>query len=110
MVCTEVCGNSIITISETCDDGNMINNDGCSSACLIETGFTCSNSLLPSTCSGICGDGLRVVGEACDDGSKLDGIGCLASCAGSVSGYHCFGGTFSSPDVCFEMCGDGVIT
>ncbi len=47
-----------MTVSETCDDGNMINNDGCSSSCQIETGFTCVNSPLPSLCTGICGDGL----------------------------------------------------
>jgi len=38
-----VCGNSIIEAGETCDDGNVINGDGCSSACLVETNATGGN-------------------------------------------------------------------
>ncbi|HLC76243.1 MAG TPA: DUF4215 domain-containing protein [Candidatus Peribacterales bacterium] len=30
------CGNGILEAPETCDDGNMIDGDGCSAACLIE--------------------------------------------------------------------------
>lgn len=56
MTCIQKCGDSVITISETCDDGNMLNGDGCSNTCQIEDGFTCDNSLLPSVCEGICGD------------------------------------------------------
>ena len=37
-VCVEVCGNSIITISEECDDGNLINGDGCNSICKRQVG------------------------------------------------------------------------
>lgn len=65
MICSEKCGDFVITVSETCDDGNIISNDGCSMNCLTEQGFTCSGSL----CTPICGDGLRVTGEVCDDGS-----------------------------------------
>jgi len=36
MICSEKCGDFVITISETCDDGNMISNDGCSINCLTE--------------------------------------------------------------------------
>ena len=38
------CGNGAIEKEETCDDGNINNNDGCSSACLIESGFFCRRS------------------------------------------------------------------
>lgn len=31
------CGDGIVQASEDCDDGNSINGDGCSSACLVET-------------------------------------------------------------------------
>ncbi|MEK6941855.1 MAG: DUF4215 domain-containing protein, partial [archaeon] len=34
-----VCSNLIIESSEQCDDGNLINEDGCSSACQLEAGF-----------------------------------------------------------------------
>lgn len=27
-----------------CDDGNTLNNDGCSNLCAIESGYTCSSS------------------------------------------------------------------
>lgn len=35
-----------------CDDGNLVNGDGCSSTCQIESGWTCSggNSFGPDTC------------------------------------------------------------
>ena len=31
-----VCGNSVIDAGETCDDGNQVNSDGCSSGCVTE--------------------------------------------------------------------------
>ena len=31
-----VCGNSVIDAGETCDDGNQVNDDGCSSVCVTE--------------------------------------------------------------------------
>jgi len=34
-----VCGNGIIDVGETCDDGNTIDGDGCSSTC--QSGPTC---------------------------------------------------------------------
>lgn len=33
-----VCGNGILEAGEECDDGNLINGDGCSSSCTIEAG------------------------------------------------------------------------
>ena len=50
-----------------CDDGNNVINDGCSSLCVVETGFTCSGS--PSSCHATCGDGTKASIEACDDGN-----------------------------------------
>ena len=43
-----LCGNGIINSPEQCDDGNNANGDGCSSGCLIESGYTCSGT--PSVC------------------------------------------------------------
>lgn len=31
-----LCGNGLLNVGETCDDGNLINGDGCSSVCSIE--------------------------------------------------------------------------
>ncbi|MCX6749249.1 MAG: myxococcus cysteine-rich repeat containing protein [Candidatus Pacearchaeota archaeon] len=36
VVSVPVCGNSIIETGETCDDGNIVSGDGCSSACQTE--------------------------------------------------------------------------
>jgi len=43
------CGNGLVeTPYEACDDGNYNSNDGCSSLCAIESGYTCSGQ--PSVC------------------------------------------------------------
>jgi cysteine-rich repeat protein len=48
---TTVCGDGLISGGETCDDSNQLSGDGCSSACLIETGYICVGQ--PSVCSPI---------------------------------------------------------
>jgi cysteine-rich repeat protein len=50
--CQPICGDGIVLMVENCDDGNLINGDGCSSSCTTETNFECSNApLKPSLCS-----------------------------------------------------------
>lgn len=44
-----ICGNGVIENGENCDDSNRGNNDGCSSFCQKENGYTCSGQ--PSTCT-----------------------------------------------------------
>ncbi len=39
--CTPTCGNSIVEGAETCDDGNNIDGDGCSSTCVAEYSGPC---------------------------------------------------------------------
>ncbi len=39
-----VCGNSSLETGEQCDDGNKINNDGCSATCMKESSNTCIDS------------------------------------------------------------------
>ncbi len=58
------CGDGNIDLAEECDDGNDINDDGCSNLCLLP----------------ICGDGiLNQAFEECDDGNDLDD-GCDNDC------------------------------
>lgn len=59
------CGNGVLDADrgEECDDGNIVWNDGCSNACLLE-----------------CGDGYDSRIEECDDGNREDGDGCSALC------------------------------
>ena len=37
-----VCGDGVQGGGESCDDGNVADGDGCSSACAIEPGYTCT--------------------------------------------------------------------
>ena len=40
-----VCGDSRVTGDEVCDDGNVIDGDGCSSVCLLEAGYMCFGAM-----------------------------------------------------------------
>jgi cysteine-rich repeat protein len=50
--CDEICGDGLL-FELPCDDGNLRDGDGCSSACTIETGYVCMNgsTTAPSICS-----------------------------------------------------------
>jgi cysteine-rich repeat protein len=39
--CDEVCGDGFNMGINECDDGNLINKDGCSSTCRVERGYKC---------------------------------------------------------------------
>ncbi len=43
--CLPVCGNNLKEPGEGCDDGNMMNGDGCSSTCVVEGGGTCADAV-----------------------------------------------------------------
>ena len=61
--CQRHCGDHVIDIGETCDDGNQVSGDGCSADC---------------TSSEACGNGIVdvAVGEQCDDGNAQSHDGC----------------------------------
>ena len=77
--------------TEQCDDGNVLNGDGCSSTCTIEVP-------LPV----VCGNGIaQGPTEQCDDGNLGDGDGCSATCTiePPVAGDSCGGiAGFACPD------------
>ena len=102
-VVVEVCGDGVVTSSETCDDGGTTPGDGCDAVCQIETGWMCSGT--PSMCGEICGDGILTGIETCDDGGSTPGDGCDAVCQ-VESGWNCSG----TPSVCGEVCGDGIVS
>ena len=77
-VCAAVCGDGVLAGGETCDDGNLEADDGCSAKCASEPGWTCTGA--PSVCVTACGDGVVVGAEACDDGNTMAGDGCNATC------------------------------
>jgi cysteine-rich repeat protein len=106
------CGNGLLNnwgddgeFGESCDDGNTIETDGCTSACQFAR----------------CGDGIVWAGEeACDDGNELADDSCiactLARCGdGMVHAdiEECDDGNDADTDACFgcaeARCGDGVL-
>jgi cysteine-rich repeat protein len=58
------CGDGITDTGEQCDDGNRVNDDGCSNTCLLP----------------VCGDGVQQAGEECDDGNRVDDDACRNDC------------------------------
>jgi len=128
------CGNSVPEAGEECDDGNFVDDDGCT-ACVLDycgdgfindggaeacddgnsfPGDGCSAACAvengydctgePSVCVSTCGDGFVAADEGCDDGDTVDGDGCSAACE-EEWGYDCAG----EPSVCASTCGDGEI-
>ena len=63
----EECGNGRVEGAEQCDDGNRVDDDGCSNTCVPRA-------------AAVCGNGVLEVGEACDDGNEVDGDGCDRGC------------------------------
>ncbi len=98
------CGDGIVDVAERCDDGNLIDGDGCN-----------------ADCTPTCGDGVVAVGEACDDGNRIDGDGCDRNCTPTgcgngivTAGEECDDGNNDDHDSCtnactFAVCGDGVV-
>ncbi len=100
LACVHICGNNLRECAEECDDGNLENDDGCSTTCLLEGGLcgdgiiesrlgeTCepiltdpSSDCDPQTCKlvsqassslryAICGNGRREGYEECDNGRQ----------------------------------------
>ncbi|EKX40674.1 hypothetical protein GUITHDRAFT_75380, partial [Guillardia theta CCMP2712] len=106
--CEAVCGDGVRVQQEDCDDGNTRDGDGCSSSCLVESGWICADNLhvtnhTTSLCYGICADGVRVAAEQCDDGNTKSGDGCDQFCR-LESGYVC-----ADNGLCSTNCGDGII-
>jgi fibro-slime domain-containing protein len=99
------CGDGIVTPPETCDDGNTISGDGCSSTCQIEpqdpdgNGWSCPQAGGPCT-KTVCGDGTLEGNEQCDDGNDLPFDGC----------YKCRKEPSCPNGTCLSICGDGIIS
>lgn len=89
-----VCGDSQIGGSETCDDGNIVNGDGCSSSCALES-CVCGNSVVQNytnqygTCLETCDDGNQISGDNCNKycTSETGLIGGIASASSTYMTY-----------------------
>ena len=99
------------SVSTYCDDGNTSNNDGCSSSCSIETGWSCSggNSSAKDSCTEIWGDGKRYnsISTYCDDGNTSNSDGWNSGCSKEI-GWNWSGGNSSTKDSWSEIWGDGI--
>jgi cysteine-rich repeat protein len=74
-----VCGNGTTEAPEVCDDGNLVDGDGCDSNCT------------PTAC----GNGVVTLGEECDDGNTVSGDCCSATCINENLPPDCSGATAS---------------
>lgn len=100
-----ICGNGIREW-ESCDDGNVLDGDGCSASCEVELGFNCDDGACTAV---VCGDRKTQCAptldgswncESCDDGNTASGDGCDATC-NLEPGWSCSG------DSCGPTCGNG---
>ncbi len=89
----QICGNGLIEGTETCDDNNIVNSDGCSSLCSIESGWSCIGQ--PSVCNMII---------SCTDADS-DGFNVSATGCGSL--FDCDDNDNSIFPNAPEICGDG---
>jgi len=106
VVCQPVCGNGKREMGEGCDDGNVVDGDGCDGNCMVTS----------------CGNGIATEGEVCDDANTVSGDGCdnnctVTACGNAVmtQGEGCDDGNLASGDGCdanctATACGNGVMT
>ena len=132
LVNNDACGDSVVNqADEECDDGNLLNEDGCSQLCTIEfcgdgifqpaLGEECDdannldNDGCSSTCTieSFCGDGaVNQISEECDDGNDVDNDGCSNSCIMNICGdglinqasEECDDGNILNGDGCSSVC------
>ena len=91
------CGNGIVDPGEVCDDGNIMDGDGCSGDC--KSAEACGDHVVNTE-----------AGEVCDDGNNVDGDGCSHDCK---SLEQCGNGIVDINEICDDgnthngTCGDG---
>lgn len=100
---TRYCGNGLIESinNEQCDDGNLINGDGCSAVCTLE--LPDGGGPVPPTepeepVISVCGNGVREEGEQCDDGNGDNQDSCTNSCVLNLIPPTTDGDDFEKPD------------
>src|SRR5512133_489402 len=101
-----ICGDGKVIAPESCDDGNLESGDGCSSACMIESGAECVEGKPCTQPPWQCGDGVVQFPESCDDGNNLSGDGCTKLCTLEI-GWTCLD---EGTTTCQSVCGDGIVT
>ncbi len=97
---TIACGDGVVDAEESCDDWDILSDDGCSSGCSIEPGWSCENPRgRASECTAVpasCGNG------AVDEDETCSSCPADAACTGDMICIE--GACMPSP-----ICGDGVV-
>ncbi|MEO6025499.1 MAG: DUF4215 domain-containing protein [Candidatus Binatia bacterium] len=100
------CSDGVTGVGEACDDGNVVDGDGCDHDCSVTA----------------CGNGITSPGEECDDDNTADADDCSSACARTgcgdglmTAGEECDDGNISDADACSSACvvtpcGDGLVT
>jgi len=103
------CGDGLTNqASETCDDANNVDNDGCTN-CVIDRLYVCQGS--PSQCQWSCGDNVfqPAAGEQCDNGNSTTSDGCSNTCE-AVAHWSCSNVDGQRSDCQYvPYCGDGLV-
>jgi Cys-rich repeat protein len=106
-----VCGNGVTTGSEGCDDGNLVDGDGCSSSCLIELGEPCTTS--PGCESGFCDPAGNICAcdadPDCPNGEVCNTLSNPNQCVECVSDAQCTSPGLGSCDILTNTCVECVI-
>ncbi len=113
---SRTCGDGVVDLTEECDDGNAVEDDGCTSRCTYschvaadcEDGNECTEDLCLTNAVGrACSSGPTRIGETCDDGNDCTNEEVCTSdgeCVGSPAPTDtlCDDGLFcnGAPDVC----------
>ncbi len=108
--CQDICGDGLVNaeVGEGCDDGNLVDGDGCDSFCAVESGYICDNATFVSICRDANECAGELGGNNCDinavctntDGSFTcvcpqgyfgDGLTCtdFNECLGQGIGHDC---------------------
>ncbi len=130
VVRVETCGDGVLNVGESCDDGNVANFDACLDSCdlarcgdgvvwrgrelcdpgtePVDAGASCTADCTVPTC----GDGVREGVEVCDDGNRDDGDACSNRCLPALCGdgllqrgvEACDDGNTRDDDACVAGC------
>ena len=97
------CGSGIVTDPEECDDGNLVDGDGCSASCRVEPCYQCTGE--PSLCTPL------PAGTACDDGDPCTATSectAAATCVGTAP-VDCDDGVPCTQDECAPSFGNSYV-
>ena len=104
-----VCGDGRLDTIEECDDGDIMDGDGCDSECYIEDSFVCSSDPGKQSTCAECGDGYLDFPEECDDKDNANGDGCNSECRVEKYFQCSFYDSDAKMSLCEPICGDGHI-